>query len=81
MAGGSVCARNPALLKALLYGSGGSGIDVRVAEVLQRLLSGERRYLWLDATIIKIRQGGICRWLDLRWFRAARDRSGDPDQD
>jgi putative transposase len=33
-------------------------IDERVAEFLQRPLSGEWPYLWLDATYLKVRQGG-----------------------
>jgi putative transposase len=33
-------------------------IDERVAEFLQRPLTGEWPYLWLDATYLKVRQGG-----------------------
>jgi putative transposase len=33
-------------------------IDERVAEFLQRPLTGEWPYIWLDATYLKVRQGG-----------------------
>ena len=33
-------------------------IDERVAEFLQRPLTGEWPYVWLDATYLKVRQGG-----------------------
>lgn len=33
-------------------------IDERVGEFLNRLLTGEWPYVWLDATYLKVRQGG-----------------------
>ena len=37
-------------------------IDERVAEFLQRPLTGDWPYVWLDATYLKVRQGGVRHW-------------------
>src|SRR5215212_1418647 len=42
----------------LAQAMGLSGIDERVSAFLERPLAGEWPYLWLDATYLKVREGG-----------------------
>ena len=47
-------------------------IDERVQAFLNRPLEGDWPYLWLDATYVKVRQGGRIVSRSRRWLRRPR---------